>query len=238
MRRRVLNALLLVLFLLLLGANWGLRRGEGRRNLEVFPDMVDAVSAESFAASPLFADGKVLREPPPGTIPRGRPPLHFAATPEDAKRAGRELANPAAANAAALARGETVYQSFCLTCHGGQGKGDGPVAQRGFPAPPSLLAPNALGLADGQMFHILTWGQGNMPSYASQVDREDRWKVILYVRSLQKSNLSARTTSLPAPLLKERGEKNQPDASEPLSFRRGVGVRSRGQSARNSGAQP
>jgi mono/diheme cytochrome c family protein len=188
MRRRTLNALLLAFLLLLLGANWGLRREEARRNFEVFPDMVDAVSAESFAANPLFADGKVMREPVPGTIPRNLPPLHYAATPEDAKRAGRELVNPyRAANAAALVRGEAVYTTFCLTCHGPQGKGDGPVAQRGFPAPPSLLAPNALGLADGQLFHILTWGQNNMPSYGPQVDREDRWRVILYVRSLQRA---------------------------------------------------
>lgn len=35
------------------------------------------------------------------------------------------------------------------------------------------------------MFHVLTYGQANMPSYASQVDREDRWRVIEYVRQLQ-----------------------------------------------------
>ena len=35
------------------------------------------------------------------------------------------------------------------------------------------------------MFHVLSYGQANMPSYASQVDRDDRWKAILYVRALQ-----------------------------------------------------
>ena len=84
----------------------------------------------SFAAA--HRELEAMREPVPGTIPRGRPPLHYAATPEDARRAGRELINPhRAANSAALARGEAVYQTFCLACHGPQGKGDGPVAQRG-----------------------------------------------------------------------------------------------------------
>ena len=37
----------------------------------------------------------------------------------------------------------------------------------------------------GQMFHVLTFGQNNMPSYASQLSREDRWNAIAYVRTLQ-----------------------------------------------------
>ncbi len=41
-------------------------------------------------------------------------------------------------------------------------------------------------MKDGQIFHVLTFGQNNMPSYASQLSREDRWNVITYVRSLQK----------------------------------------------------
>jgi hypothetical protein len=40
-------------------------------------------------------------------------------------------------------------------------------------------------MADGEMFHILTYGQGNMASYASQLTREERWKVIVHVRRLQ-----------------------------------------------------
>jgi mono/diheme cytochrome c family protein len=35
------------------------------------------------------------------------------------------------------------------------------------------------------MFHILTFGQKNMPSHASQLSVKDRWSVIAYVRSLQ-----------------------------------------------------
>ena len=61
----------------------------------------------------------------------------------------------------------------------------GPVTQRGVPPPPSLLAPHAVQIKDGQLFHILTYGQNNMASYASQLSRDDRWNVIVYVRSLQ-----------------------------------------------------
>jgi mono/diheme cytochrome c family protein len=60
------------------------------------------------------------------------------------------------------------------------------VTKQGVPPPPSLLAERALRMADGQMYHIITFGQGNMAAYASQVEREDRWRVINYVRELQK----------------------------------------------------
>jgi mono/diheme cytochrome c family protein len=52
------------------------------------------------------------------------------------------------------------------------------------------------------MFHILTYGQKNMPSYASQVSEDDRWKAILYVRSLQRVAQTSQTLvvqPVPAP---------------------------------------
>ena len=51
--------------------------------------------------------------------------------------------------------------------------------------PPFLTAARATQMADGEMFHILTYGQGNMASYAAQLTREERWMVIRHVRSLQ-----------------------------------------------------
>jgi hypothetical protein len=57
--------------------------------------------------------------------------------------------------------------------------------KRGYPPPPSLLADNARRIKDGQIFHIITYGQNNMPSYAAQVSVEDRWRAIVFVRSLQ-----------------------------------------------------
>jgi mono/diheme cytochrome c family protein len=42
-----------------------------------------------------------------------------------------------------------------------------------------------MNLKDGQIFHIITYGQKNMPALAAQVLREDRWKAALYIRSMQ-----------------------------------------------------
>ena len=93
-----------------------------------------------------------------------------------------------------MARGARVYATFCVPCHGVSGKGDGLVALRGFPPPASLMAEKAVNMEDGQMFHVLSFGQGNMASYAAQIPREDRWKVILYVRSLQEQSTQETVT--------------------------------------------
>jgi mono/diheme cytochrome c family protein len=182
------NVVLAVLLAASFGLLWTSEPRPSRPNVELFPDMAHSPRANAFSANAVFADGKTLQAPPDGTIPRGYPPLHYTAPPQDAPRAGQELVNPIAPDdARALARGEQVFVSFCTPCHGAGGRGDGPVAQRGVPPPPSLLADKAVALRDGQIFHILTYGQNNMASYASQISREDRWRVIRYVRSLQRA---------------------------------------------------
>lgn len=40
-------------------------------------------------------------------------------------------------------------------------------------------------MADGQLFHIVSAGQANMPGYAAQVLPDDRWRAILHLRALQ-----------------------------------------------------
>jgi len=82
-------------------------------------------------------------------------------------------------------RGTIVFTNFCQVCHGPLGQGNGPVTQGGFPPPASLLADRAVQMKDGQLFHVLTYGQGNMPSFSTQLSREDRWNVILHIRMLQ-----------------------------------------------------
>ncbi len=185
-RRGVLNAFLLLLLLATLALNLAVRPDLARPNLEYFPNMAHSPRYNAFAANPNFPNGQTLQTPPAGSIPRGFLPIHYSPTPQDALRAGEELQQPlAAGDAAARERGAAVFRNFCQECHGPAGKGDGPVALRGFPPPPPLTADHAVKMKDGQLFHVLTYGQGNMPSYASQLTRDDRWRVIVYVRSLQ-----------------------------------------------------
>ena len=188
MKYRVLNAILLIVIILSVGFNWSAGRDYSRPHLVFLPDMAYGESYSAFAENPNLPGDMTLQTPPEGTVARGYLPMRYEATPEDAERAGRELLAPFPLDDPAVReRGAFVYAAFCQQCHGAGGLGDGLVARRGFPPPPSLLAEHALDLADGQIFHILTFGQGNMPSHAALLSRDDRWKVISHIRSLQNS---------------------------------------------------
>ena len=186
MHRLILNSLLLAAFVALVLSVWLLRPDAARTNYEFLPQMVHTARYRAFSANPNFPDGTTLQAPVEGTVPRGLKPLRYTATPQDALRAGEELRAPfSSAEVGARERGAQVFANFCMVCHGPGGAGGGTVTQRGVPPPPSLLAEHTVKMKDGQMFHVLTYGQNNMASYASQLSREDRCAVILYIRSLQ-----------------------------------------------------
>lgn len=157
------------------------------RGFELFPDMAVSPAPLSQRATTLLPGGTTDQSLPEGVVVRGRLPFLYGAGPEEAKRAGEERTNPFPADdAAALARGARVYSVYCVPCHGATGEGDGPVTRRGMLPPPSLHAVRATTMKDGEMFHVVTMGQGNMASYAAQTDEADRWCAILHVRALQK----------------------------------------------------
>ncbi|MBX7057273.1 MAG: cytochrome c [Leptospirales bacterium] len=125
--------------------------------------------------------GSGVRVPPEGTVPRNFEPYPFAA----ADFVGpRSLHNPLPSSAEVLARGQNRYNTYCATCHGYTGAGDGPVTPR-FPDMPSLLTGKIKDWSDGEIFHIVTMGRARMRPYAYQLPVDDRWAVIRYVRLLQ-----------------------------------------------------
>lgn len=156
----------------------------GHRALEYMPDMAYAVPYNTFAINPATRDGKTLQRPVPGTVPRGFRPFRYAATPEEALRAGRELHNPIPSSPESLAQGRTLYETFCLVCHGEQGQGDGPLVPK-IPNPPAYTSDRVRGMAPGQLFHVISRGSGRMPSYAAQIPEEQRWQIVLYVSTLR-----------------------------------------------------
>src|SRR5215471_7781412 len=198
MGRMIFNSFLLVALLLSVSLSWLLTPDAARPNFEFLPQMAHAQRYNAFTPNPNFTNGATLQRPEQGTISRELMPLQYAATQQDAMRAGEELRSPlSAGNQGARDRGAIVFANFCAVCHGAGGAGNGPVAQRGYPPPPSLLAEHAQNMKDGQLFHILTYGQNNMPSYASQISRDDRWNVILYVRAMQAAAAPASPASAP-----------------------------------------
>jgi len=153
----------------------------------ILPGMVESIPMDAYDSNPAAHSHPAVLAPPDGTVSLEASPFLYGPGVEEAKRAGRELANPLAPTPENLARGKQVFETICQVCHGMKGEGDGPIigGPGRFPNPPSLLAPRAKGLPDGQIFHIVSRGQGIMPSHAAQVLATDRWKVIRYLRQLQ-----------------------------------------------------
>ena len=95
-----------------------------------------------------------------------------------------------------LNRGQERYNIYCSVCHGMTGYGDGIVARRGFnrPSPASYHQDRLRQAPVGHFFDVMTNGWGAMPSYASQVPVEDRWRIAAYVRALQLSQMRQQET--------------------------------------------
>jgi mono/diheme cytochrome c family protein len=158
-----------------------------KRGFEYTPDMVYSVPYDSFAPNPVTRDGLTLQRPVPGTIPRGFMPLHYEATTEEAERAGLELSNPVAPTPRTAAEGRQLFETFCVVCHGPRGEGDGPLIPR-IPNPPSYTSSRVRDMPAGRIFHVITFGSGRMPAYASQVPQRERWLIAAHVQTLQKGS--------------------------------------------------
>ena len=200
-----LNVILTLLLLTSVAANLLIQPVSSTPNFEFIPERVRTSSFKAYAANPNFSNGRTVQLPPEGTLPRGKTDIVYKPGEQEALRAGSELANPFSADdVEAAARGSDVFRIYCGPCHGGSGRGDGPVAMRGFPAPPPLNNEKALAMKDGQIFHLIGFGQKNMPGYAVQIQVEDRWKAALHVRTLQRRLQTPPPALAAAPAPKEQ----------------------------------
>ena len=57
------------------------------------------------------------------------------------------------------------------------------------------MAADMKAMAEGTMFHSVTYGKNLMGSYASQLSTEQRWMIIHYIKEKQ----AASVTATPAP---------------------------------------
>jgi len=188
-----LNRILIAVLAMVLALLMLLRVNHSKPNYQITlgDDMTYSPAYTAYAPNPNFNDGRTFQSSVAGTLARGEQHYDFAPTPEDALRAGEELTNPFPFSSAEMEmsadRGAILFQTLCTSCHGGDGAGNGPVASRGFPPPPSLLTGKSRDVKDGQLFHILTYGQNSMPSFADQLSPERRWDLINFVRRIQRT---------------------------------------------------
>ncbi len=172
-----------------------------------FRDMYDQPRYKPLAASPLWPDGRASRPPVTGTVARsegtlagttsGRlgeiarwPRLAATDTVRDDLRSqigGTNVASFAMPpiTLSLLVRGRERFDIFCSPCHSIAGDGDGMVARRGFPHPPSFHSDRLREASDAHFYAVMTEGYGAMHSYADRVPPPDRLAIVAYIRALQ-----------------------------------------------------
>lgn len=153
--------------------------------------------------NPLNPKGLNLRNPVKNTIPRRKFSPEFELTDSlgntvkkvdimyyDIPRddAGRELAskilrNPIPITKKSLAEGKVLYERFCASCHGAGGAADGKVAEK-YNGVANLTGAAYNQLSGGHIFHVITNGKGLMWPHGSQLNADERWKVVHYVHQL------------------------------------------------------
>ena len=172
-----------------------------------FRDMYDQPRYKPLAPSPLWSDGRSSRPHVDGTVAHsegsfagttsGREGTITPAPTPGPLDAVRDELRPAGAqeatirlppmSASLLARGRDRFDIFCSPCHSIAGDGDGMIARRGFPHPPSFHIDRLRNASDAHFYAVITNGYGVMHSYARRVPPADRLAIIAYIRALQLS---------------------------------------------------
>ncbi len=146
-------------------------------NMEVQPRL-DAQEPDSF-----FANGRGMRLPPAGTVPRGGTPILAASL--DA--AGRELIDPLPVTEFVLERGRRQFDRHCAVCHDRLGTGRASLSSVYTAKPADLQSSTMRKIADGSLYWVISQGYNTMPAYAADVSPDDRWAIVRYIRALQRS---------------------------------------------------
>ena len=165
-------------------------RNRNHPGWDYFPDMFYSEAYESYTRNPNFPDGKTMRTPVEGTVPRDVVVFNYGPEEEERKRAGEELTNPFGNDEDAIYRGAEVYAAFCANCHGEKGDGKGFLHTSGkyIVVPRDISGETAKALKDGELYHSVSLGFGSMGSHASQISPDDRWRVISYIRNVLQSH--------------------------------------------------
>jgi len=152
---------------------------------EYMPDMYRSPAVEPYQEVGYTTNGMSARKPAENSISMSDDPYAYPNTNEGYEAAGMNLKNPIPFSEDVLEDGKEIFKNFCIHCHGKEGTGNGSVPENSdYPNPPSYSGP-LKDLPEGKIFHSIHYGKNLMGSHASQISKEDRWKLVHYVQFLQ-----------------------------------------------------
>jgi mono/diheme cytochrome c family protein len=136
-----------------------------------------------------FEDGRAMRTPPVGTLPRDEPRGDPALT--EGIVAGAYVERiPLPLTRPVLDAGAARYDVYCAPCHGLRGDGDSVVASTmNLRRPPPIVGPAAQALPAGRVYQVIAEGYGLMRPYREDlITPEERWALVAYLRALSVSH--------------------------------------------------
>ena len=155
------------------------------------PDMSYSRAYETYASTEALekAGAHYNSMPVPGTIARGDIAAYMLANDSIGYAQSAAVKSPVNKDSVNMTEAERLYLVNCGICHGSKLDGNGPLYNDGkgpFPnAPKNFMADEMKKMAEGTMFHSVTYGKNSMGSYASQLSTKQRWQVIAYIKSKQ-----------------------------------------------------
>ncbi|MDQ2719248.1 MAG: cytochrome c [Bacteroidota bacterium] len=186
-KTRILLSFIILTGLVILAESCDSKREPGKTYM---PDMAYSRAYEAYAPNNLSQENvSYIPYPVEGTIRRGD--LFPYTLPNDSNgykmsAAVRDPLPPL--DTVQMKEAQRLFNINCAICHGPKMDAQGPLATGGkVPAVANLTLAQYVKMPVGTMFHTVTYGKGNMGSYASQLTREQRWMVIQYVKSHQLS---------------------------------------------------
>jgi len=162
-------------------------RSKNNPGYDYMPDMAYSRAYETYSPDSNFSDGKTLQAPVIGTISREAENYPYKKNDTDVLKATK-LVNPFTPDSSNISRGKMIYKTNCLQCHGEKADGQGHLFTSGkYPFPPAdLIHGRISNKTDGEIFHTITVGYGIMGAHGLIVKPEDRWKIVDYLKSMQK----------------------------------------------------
>ena len=165
------------------------------------PDMAYSRAYEAYAPNNLAAkDINYVPYPVEGTIRRGDLFPYTLKNDSNGYRMSASVKDPLPPlDTVQMKEAERLFNINCAICHGPKMDAQGPLSTGGkVPAVANLTLAQYVQMPEGTMFHSITYGKGNMGSYASQLSREQRWMVVQYVKHHQASLGGSSATSTAA----------------------------------------
>ncbi len=97
------------------------------------------------------------------------------------------MTNPGKPTPEGMAHAKKMYGYDCAVCHGDNGNGKGDLASESKLKMKDWTDPAALkGMTDGELFYIITNGQGTMPGEGDRAKPADIWNMVVMIRSFSK----------------------------------------------------